>query len=459
MAAEPPRAPPLGGAGSVRVRTTATAVLVVGVALIAGAALLVAMLRGSLTDQVRTAASLRAQDVVSVLESGTPPPALAVNDDDDLAIQVIDRHGSVVAASPNLDGEPPIADLRPGQSAQVRNLPIGDDDDAFLIVAVAARGPEERYIVLVGRTTETVRESTEVVIGALAAGLPLLLLIVAATTWHIVGRALAPVDAIRTEVDEISTAQLHRRVPTPPVHDEIGRLAATMNRMLDRLEQGQARQRRFVSDASHELRSPVASIRQHTEVALAHPDNTTIPDLATTVFAETLRVQHLVTDLLLLARADEQTFALQRGSVDVDDIVFEQAARLRATTPVRINTTAVSAGRVSGDPAQLQRLVANLADNAARHATAQVAFTLVADDEAVVLRVEDDGDGIPEADRQRVFERFVRLDEARDRDHGGAGLGLPIVASIAAAHEGTVTVSRSHLGGARFEVRLPIRRE
>lgn len=318
---------------------------------------------------------------------------------------------------------------------------------------------QQRYTVLVSRTTEGVRESTDVVTGGLAAGLPLLLLIVAATTWRIVGRALAPVEAIRSEVDEISTAQLHRRVPTPAVHDEVGRLATTMNRMLDRLEQGQARQRRFVSDASHELRSPVASIRQHAEVALAHPDRTTIPDLADTVLAETLRVQHLVADLLLLARADEQTAALERTSVDLDDIVFDHAARLRATTSLRIDTTAVSAGRVAGDPAQLRRLVGNLADNAARHATARVAFTLVADDESVLLRVDDDGPGIPDADRDRVFERFVRLDDARDRDHGGAGLGLPIVASIAATHKATVTISRSPLGGARFEVRLPTRRE
>ena len=459
MAAEPARGPLLRSLGSVRVRTTATAVAVVGIALLAGAIMLVAMLRSSLTDQVRTAAFLRAEDVASVLEAGTPPPALAVNDEDDLAIQVIDRRGEVVAASPNLSGEAPLVDLAPGESAQLTELPIGDDNDAFLVVAVAARGPEQRYTVLVGRTNETVRESTEVVTGGLAAGLPLLLLIVAATTWRIVGRALAPVEAIRSEVDEISTAQLHRRVPTPAVHDEIGRLATTMNRMLDRLEQGQARQRRFVSDASHELRSPVASIRQHAEVALAHPDRTTIPDLAATVLAETLRVQHLVTDLLLLARADEQTAHLQWTSVDLDDIVFDHAARLRATTALRIDTTAVSAGRVAGDPAQLRRLVGNLADNAARHATARVAFTLLAEVESVLLRVDDDGVGIRDADRHRVFERFVRLDDARDRDRGGAGLGLPIVASIAATHRGTVTVSSSDLGGARFEVRLPAQRE
>jgi signal transduction histidine kinase len=294
-----------------------------------------------------------------------------------------------------------------------------------------------------------------VVIQVLAIGLPLLLAVVAVTTWIVVGRALAPVEAIRTEVDAISAAALHRRVPDPPADDEIGRLARTMNRMLARLEQAQARQRRLVSDASHELRSPVAAIRQHAEVALAHPGRTTAGELAETVLAEDLRLQRLAEDLLLLTRADEQSLALRRRPVDLDDLVFDEARRLRGAGGLRIDTTAVSAGRVDGDAAALRRMVRNLADNAARHAGGHLAFSVTERDGTVLLAVDDDGPGIPVADRERVFERFVRLDGARSRDDGGSGLGLAIVAELAAVHGGTVAIASSSLGGARVEVTLP----
>jgi signal transduction histidine kinase len=351
----------------------------------------------------------------------------------------------------------PLARLRPGRSAEV-DIPEaapGEADGRFLVVATGADTPLGRRTVLVARSAETVTETTAAVAGLLAVGLPLLLAVVAVTTWIAVGRAFAPVEAIRAEVDAISAAALHRRVQAPPADDEIGRLARTMNRMLDRLEQAQARQRRLVSDASHELRSPVAAIRQHAEVALAHPDRTTTAELASTVLAEDLRLQRLAEDLLLLTRADEHTLGLRRRPVDLDDLVFEEARRLRDTTGLRVDTTAVSAGRVDGDAAGLRRVLRNLGDNAARHAGARVAFSIAERDGMVCLRVDDDGPGIPEADRERVFERFVRLDDARARDGGGSGLGLAIVAELARAHGGAAAVAPSRLGGARVEVTLP----
>jgi signal transduction histidine kinase len=300
-----------------------------------------------------------------------------------------------------------------------------------------------------------VKEATATLAGLLAVGLPLLLVVVAGTTWVVVGRALAPVEAIRAEVDAISATALHRRVPDPPANDEIGRLARTMNRMLERLEGAQTRQRRLVSDASHELRSPVAAIRQHAEVALAHPDRTTTTELAGTVLAEDLRLQRLAEDLLLLTRADEHTLGLRRHPVDLDDLVFDEAGRLRGVSGLRVDTSAVSAGRVDGDATGLRRVLRNLADNAARHAAAQVAFSVSERDGVVRLLVDDDGPGIPEVDRERVFERFVRLDDARARDDGGSGLGLAIVAELVAAHDGTVTITPSPAGGTRVEVTLP----
>jgi signal transduction histidine kinase len=456
MAAERRRG--LARLGTVRVQTTVAAVVVAGLAMAVGGLALVAVLRGTLTRELRTTARLRGQDVAELLAAdpaGRGP--LAVNEADELLIQVLDERGRVVMASPNAQGMAPVARLHPGQSAEFEipeAAPV-EADGEFLAVATGADTPLGPRTVLVARSTEAVTETTAAVGGLLAVGLPLLLAVVAATTWVVVGRALAPVEAIRAEVDAISAAALHRRVQAPPADDEIGRLARTMNRMLGRLEQAQARQRRLVSDASHELRSPVAAIRQHAEVALAHPDRTTTAELAATVLAEDLRLQRLAEDLLLLTRADEHTLALHRRPVDLDDLVFEEARRLRASTGLRVDTTAVSAGRVDGDAAGLRRVLRNLGDNAARHAAGRLAFSLAETDGRVLLGVDDDGPGIPEADRRRVLERFVRLDDARARDDGGSGLGLAIVAELATAHGGTVAVAPSALGGARVEVTLP----
>jgi signal transduction histidine kinase len=246
-------------------------------------------------------------------------------------------------------------------------------------------------------------------------------------------------------------------VPLPATRDEIDRLAATMNRMLDRLERVRVRERAFIADASHELRSPIAAIRQHAEVALAHPDRTSTIDLARVAHAESLRMQVLVDDLLLLARADEESPRTSRLPVDLDDLVFAEAARLRGDAAVTIDTSAVSPVRVDGDWAGLGRMLRNLVDNAARHAGGRVALALAERDSQAVIYVDDDGPGIAPADRHRVFDRFVRLDESRSRAVGGNGLGLAIVAQIAAAHGGDVAVGDSPLGGARFSVRLPVR--
>jgi signal transduction histidine kinase len=227
-----------------------------------------------------------------------------------------------------------------------------------------------------------------------------------------------------------------------------------MNRMLARLEEARNSQRRFVSDASHELRSPITTIRQHAEVALAHPDRMTAEELAEVVLAEQLRMQRLVEDMLLLARADEH-IAPSRAPVDLDDLAFEEARRLRSTTSLLVDTSAVGAARVHGDLDALRRVVRNLGENAARHATGRIDIAVADRGSDVVLTVDDDGPGIPESERNRVLQRFVRLDEARSRDDGGSGLGLSIVDEVTRAHGGSVSIAQSRLGGARIEVTLP----
>ncbi|MGH2806075.1 MAG: sensor histidine kinase [Actinomycetota bacterium] len=426
--------------GTVRVRTTAAAVAVVAVVLVVASVAMVVLLRRSLTGDVRLAAQQRAAAIADLVSASASLRVDRVGDDE--FIQIVDGEGRVVVASDNVANEPSFA----GHTGESLEVPF--DDDPFL-VATAEAG--ERTVV-VGRTLDTVVESSAAVVGLLAIGVPLLLAVVAAITWRVVGAALAPVESIRSEVLTISTERLDRRVPVPATSDEIARLATTMNEMLERLQAGTERQRRFVSDASHELRSPVATIRQHAEVALSHPEGTSIDYLAGVVLAEDLRLQRLVEDLLLLTRMDENA-THPRAQIDLDDVVFEDVARRDGRS--HIDVRGVSSGRIAGDRNAIGRLVANLLDNGCRHSRDGVTVALFEHGDDVVLQVDDDGPGIPPEERSRVFERFVRLEEARDRDSGGAGLGLAIVAEVAARHGGTAEVSESPRGGARIEVRFP----
>jgi signal transduction histidine kinase len=432
---------------SVRVRMTAAAVVVIGVTLLVAAVALVASLHAVLVREAHATASLRASEAARVIDSGGDPAA-GLAGDDDTVLQVIERSGAVMAATPNAAGHGALADIAAGQS---REIDVPFDDDPYLMVAASADGGR---IILVGRSLDGVSESTRALVALLAVGLPLLLVAVGATTWRVVGRALAPVDAIRAEVDAISATDPGRRVAPPASRDEVGRLATTMNRMLDRLERARTRERRFAADASHELRSPIAAIRQHAEVALGHPELGA--GLAETVHAESLRMQALVDDLLLLARADEHSLPLRRRPTDLDDIVFAEARRLREWGTVAVDTSGVSAVRVDADQAALRRVLRNLGDNAARHAAGRVRLALRAADGWARLDVEDDGPGVPPAERARVFDRFVRLDEARGRVGGGSGLGLAIVAELVAAHGGSVSIEDAPLGGARVSIRIPL---
>ncbi|HKN50278.1 MAG TPA: ATP-binding protein [Actinomycetota bacterium] len=442
-------------AGSVRVRTTAAAVVVVGAAVVVAGLIMVALLQRSLASDVKASALARAGAAAVALVSGQDVAGIPVGNEDEEFVQVLDSRGAVVQASPRLAGKPAVVALSPGDVRRLKNLPQLSNDDPFLVVARAAGTPTGTFTVLVGRSLQSVNDASQAVTRFLVVGVPLMVVIVGLVAWRLVGRALSPVERMRADVEAISSRELHRRLPDPLGHDEIAGLAKTLNLMLARLEEGQLRQRRFVSDASHELRSPLAAIRQHAEVALGHPDGTTAAEVAGVVIEEEARLERLVEDLLLLAKIDEGSASRHREPVDLDDILFDQARRLRAMSRLVVDVSGVAAGQVSGDRGQLDKLVRNLADNAARHSRGKVALALDEGPGGVVLAVDDDGDGIPPADRERIFERFVRLDSARSSDAGGSGLGLAIVAEIAAAHGATVTAGDSALGGTRFTVRFP----
>jgi signal transduction histidine kinase len=435
-------------AGTVRVRTTLAAVLIVGVAVAFGGVALVVAMRQQLTSDARDTAQLRAHDVASSLTAGTPAASLTATNDDELLVRIVSGDGHTIAQSEAF-GDDDIA-VPPGKT---RTVSIGGD--RYVASAVTVETDAGARTSIAARSLEPVSEATDVVARLLLVGLPLLLLVVGVTTWFLAGRALAPVEAMRAQVAAISATALDRRVAQPPGRDEIAQLATTMNDMLARLEHAQQRQRQFVSDASHELRSPVAAIREQAEVAAAHPEHTTVPELADHVLAEDLRLQHLVEDLLVLARSDESSLRLARRPLDLDDIVFEEVRRLRALNGMQVDSTGVGPVRVLGDQAALRRAVANVAENATRHARTRVEFALSEQSGFAALDITDDGAGIPPGDEARVFERFVRLDDARARDAGGSGLGLAIVAQVVAAHAGTVRAVSPSTGGTRVEIRIP----
>lgn len=310
--------------------------------------------------------------------------------------------------------------------------------------------------VIVAAPTDGIDRSVERVRQALWMSVPIAMLLAGLASWMLAGRALRPVRSITERTSNIRSSTLHDRVPVPPGNDEITGLATEMNTMLDRVQREDTRRRQFVADASHELRSPIAAIRTQAEAALATPDLTPTDELATGVLAEAERMGVLVDDLLALARHDE-ALAPPGVVVDLDDIVLEEARRPRR---VRVDTRRVSAGQVRARPGELTRVVTHLLDNATRHADERVAVALDTEPDSgergtVRLTIDDDGPGVPEADRERIFERFVRLDSARQRDRGGAGLGLAVVATVARSCGGSITVGDSELGGARFTLTLP----
>jgi signal transduction histidine kinase len=426
----PPRA-------SVRVRVTLVATGLFAIALALASFILVRVVHDNLASDIADTNQEQLDRVASQLARGVDPDAIDVpagGPGGSTAIRVTGPGGRPIDFPALGPGRPPLP---------ANHIPIVRAQR----VVQTARGT----ITLVAeRSLAEVDRSVDSVTRVLVVGVPVLIALVAGLTWWLTGRALRPVEAIRAETTAITGSTIHRRVPEPDTDDEIGRLARTMNSMLDRLEDSSLRQRRFVSDASHELRSPVASIRTQLEVALRKPD-ADWPGVAAKVLAEDARLEGVVTELLELARAEEGA-PLEAVDVDLDEIVLDETRR---TYRVPIDTSRVSAGRVHGSSTQLARAVRNLLDNAARHARHGVAVELARDDGSVVLVVDDDGPGVPAADRDRIFERFTRLDESRARDAGGVGLGLPMVRAIVDRHAGTVAVDEAPTGGARFVVRLP----
>ncbi|MFH8696798.1 sensor histidine kinase [Streptomyces chartreusis] len=466
--------------GSVRSRAALGATLVVAVALVAAGAAVLLSLRSNLMEQAGNEAQRTAQNVVAQLAAGKAYDQLDL--DDESPVQVVDDNGTLVAASDELERISGTATdavkPQPQSGGTGTGAGTGDDDDdadddsgrgeageigegtefsdgsatidgesadyRFAAVPVEA-GDRGRLTVYAGGSLDAEQSAVNTALTVMLIGFPLLLGVVAGVTWLVTGRALRPVEGIRGEMAAITASEdLARRVPVPGTHDEVARLALTTNETLAALQTSVERQRRFVADASHELRSPIASLRTQLEVGVAHPE---LLDLDGAV-EDTVRLQGLAADLLLLARLD----AGERPG----DARFDLGALAREQAEGRAEVTVEArSAQVAGSRGQVGRVLTNLLDNAARHARSAVTLTVRREGEWVVAAVADDGAGVAEADRERIFERFVRLDEARSRDDGGAGLGLAIARDVAVRHGGTLTVGRAPAGGALFELRLP----
>jgi signal transduction histidine kinase len=439
-------------------RSAFVAATVVFVALgIAGAGL-AAILYRTMLSGIDSAAADRVSDVAEqVVSRGAAgvDPVLLQTDQRIVAVQVIRRDGTVVLRSPSAPDTPLVAMNQLGDGLRIGMPEQSSPFGRIRFSAETVDGPDARYTVLVGEGSATIASTVWTVVIALAIAAPVVIAVSAAATYVLVRRSMRSVDDIRSRVADITTSDLAERIPVPGSRDEIAALAVTMNEMLARIEAGHDAQRRFVGDASHELRSPLTTIISAVEVAVTHPEVLTGELATTTLMPEALRMKTLIDDLLLLARADERGLDMAREDVDLDDLAGAELARLRREFDLEVSAD-VQPARVTGDPAALSRVLRNLLDNAARHAVSQVSLCVRQVDDAVLLEVGDDGPGIAPADRHRVFDRFVRLDQDRSRSGGGTGLGLAIVREIVAAHGGRVTIGDGIGSGTTVSVQLPL---
>lgn len=425
--------------------------------LAAGGLWLYTLLRANFIENATGRTELAARKVAGQYDTGSLPargrlPAPEGGVD---LVLVRNAAGAVVATSGDLKDTPELTELSPAPGRDVRSAvlpPARPGAQRRVVVAVDAPGPpgaHDPHTVYAATVLGDVDDANRAVALGLLAGAPPLIVFSAALAWWVTGHALRPVTAIRTGLAAVTGSELDRRVPDPGGADEIAQLARTVNDTLDRLERSDARQRQFTADASHELRNPLAAVRARLEVALRDPDRESVA----AALADTERLQAIAADLLLLARLDGGP-APRTEPVDLALLAAEDAAR-RPGPRVPLRLDAGAPVPAAGDPARLERALANLVDNALRYARTGVVVRAAAEDGWALLEVTDDGPGIPEADRDRVFERFVRLDADRGRAGGGTGLGLAIAREIARAHGGEVRALPAPAGGARLVLRVP----
>jgi len=446
---EPPGRPRRGLGLRARLVLLTTAGLAVG--LIVGGVVLTVVLRVGLERAADNSIQRTAEEVASLIESDRLPDPIPAGGT--TLVQVLDQQGRVLAASLGTDRL--VAALGPDQLQAALTGPntlSGNDfgiQGAVRVAAHTAVGPDGPVVVLVATPSSDIDDAVRVVRLSLVVGFAVLLAILAAVAWRLVGATLRPVEALRAGAERITGSSSAATLPLPNSTDEIRRLAETLNDMLDRLAVSRSRQRQFVADAAHELRSPLASLHTQLDVAIAtdsQPDNLDL-------LAEVQRLTGLVNDLLLLARVDDAA-PPPRELLDLAKVTVGAVDRY-AAEPIPVSVSQIGGVEVEANPAAVDRILRNVLDNAVRHAKTAVQVTIgpVGETGARVV-VTDDGPGIPEADREQVFERFTRLQDARDRDSGGSGLGLSIVRELIEQQGGTVRLGDAAANDSGLRVEL-----
>jgi len=441
---------------TLRARVTVVASLAITAAVVLGVLLMyllqMSAVRRTVDGQLRTYATQIAQ---SAATGRWPTPLPQSSLDSNAEAQVLAPDGQVLAATRTLVGLPAVYRLPVDLDTPVRQKAAdGVIPGEVRVIGLRTTVDGRPVAIITGTSTGLLNQVNSEFARHLLIGLPIILALAAAGVWLVVGRALRPVERIRRAVTDITSADLSQRVPEPGTADEIGQLAHTMNDMLTRLDDAAQRQRRFVADASHELRSPLAAIRTTLEVGLAHPDRAPWPTIAERAAQQSSRLEDLIQQLLLLAKADEQQISAQQQRVDVGALLRDVVANTPAhRLDIDLDTAPVL--DTLGNPDHLQRLFRNIIDNAVRYAHRRVHITATTTVDSVQVEIDDDGPGIPPADRQRVFDRFVRLDSSRERNTGTTGLGLAIAHEIALTHHGHIAIVDNPTGGARVVVTLP----
>lgn len=437
---------------SLRGRLMTIGVLGVAGALALGGVVLYGVLRVTGLHTLDRSASATAHDVVALVRSNRLPDPIPVTGAQ--IVQVVDRRGRVVSASQNADRLTAL--LLPGEIRRALRAPVvvsGSRDGLASRLRVSATRAPRGEVVLVAQQTDQIERSAHTLARALLVTFPVLLVVLALIAWRVIGATLRPVEALRSGAERISGSGRDERLPEPGTDDEIGALARTLNSMLERLAGSRERQRAFLADVAHELRSPLASMRTQLEVAQQLGEG---GDLVDDLQAETVRMGALVEDLLVLARLDADSAPPSRPVPVEVAAAFATVSGRYADRRLAIRPPEPADLRVLADDDELVRILTNLVDNALRHATGQVVVRAERRGGRVALLVDDDGPGVPEDERARVLQRFTRLDESRDRDAGGSGLGLAIVTELVTRRGGRVVLTDSPLGGLRAEVLLPV---
>jgi signal transduction histidine kinase len=429
-------------------------------ALLIGGLLLYAVLTASLERSIEGTARASAQQVALLVDSGRVPDPVPVSGSQ--VVQVLDAKGRVVAGSVTADRLTSLVtpdELRQALAGEQVVVPgsrsgLSGRLQVAAVPAGAAVPTGREYSVVAAAPTGDIEASAKTLRTLLLWIFPLLLAVLAVIAWRVIGAALAPVEALRQGAERIDESSSEvERLPVPPTRDEVSALATTLNAMLDRITVARRKQRAFVADAAHELRSPLASMRTQLEVSQRLGEG---GDLPAELLADVDRLTMLVDDLLLLARADDAAATRQSTDVDVTELLSDVGSHYSgARIPVRIAPGLAGRRLQTRAPrGDLTRALTNLVDNAVRHARTNVVLDASSVGHQVEVTVTDDGHGIPAEDRERVFDRFTRLDEARDRDSGGSGLGLPITRALLRRTGGDVRLEDA-APGLRAVVRLP----